>query len=61
MTKYTKYKHRKPRGRGNGQGNKSRTKRYKDFKLSPRQAFTKFKGKKPELDGFVFDCSDNKQ
>ena len=58
MTKDTKYPHHKPRGRGN---DKSRTKRDKDFKPSPRQAFTKFKGNTPELDGFVFDCSDNKQ
>ena len=61
MTKDTKYKHHKPRGRGNGQGNKSQTKRDKYFKPLPRQAFTKFKGNTPELDGFLFDCSDNKQ
>ena len=58
ITKDTKYPHHKPRGRGN---DKSRTKRDKDFKPLPRQAFTKFKGNTPELDGFVFDCSDNKQ
>ena len=61
MTKDTKYEHHKPRGRGNGQGNKSWTKRDKDIKPSPRQAFTKFKGNTPELDGLIFDCSDNKQ
>ena len=61
MTKDTNYKHHKPRGRGNGQGKKSRTKRDKDFKPSPCQAFTKFKGNTPELNGLVFDCSDNKQ
>ena len=61
MSKDTKYKPRKPRGRGNDQGNKYRTKQDKDFKSSPRQAFTKFKGNTRELDGFVFDCSDNKQ
>ena len=27
----------------------------------PLQAFTKFKGKTPELDGLVLDCSNNKQ
>ena len=61
MTKDTKYEHNKPRGRGNGEGNKSRTKRGKDFKPSPRQAFTKFRGNTPELYGFIFDCSDNNQ
>ena len=61
MTKETKYEPRKPRGRGNGQGNKSRTKQDKDFKPLPRQAFNNFKGSTRELDGFVFDCSDNKQ
>ena len=61
MTKDTKYEHNKPRGRGNGQGKKYQTKRDKDFKTSPRQALTKFKVNTPELDGFVFDCSDNKQ
>ena len=58
MTKDTKYPHHKPRGRGN---ENFRTKRDKDFKPSPCQAFTKFKGNAPELDGFVFYCSDNKQ
>ena len=58
MKKDTKYPHHKPRGRGN---DNSQTKRDKDFKTSPRQAFTKFKGNTPELYGFVFDCSDNKQ
>ena len=61
MTKDTKYKPHKPQGRGNDQGIKSRTKRDKDFKTLPHQAFTKFKGNIPELDGFVFDYSDNKQ
>ena len=58
MTKETKYPHHKPRGRGN---EKYRTKRDKDFKPLPRQAFTKFKGNIPKLEGFIFDCSDNKQ
>ena len=61
ITKDTKYEHHKTRGRGNVQGNKSWTKRDKDFKPSLLQAFTKFKGNTPELDGFVFDFSDNKQ
>ena len=61
MTKNTKYEHHKPQGRGNVQGNKYQTKWDKDFKPSPRQAFTKFKGNTPELDLFLFDCSDNKQ
>ena len=61
MIKDTKYEHHKPIGRGNGQGNKYRAKKDKDFKPSPRQAFAKFKGNTPELDGFVFDCSNNKQ
>ena len=61
MTKNTKYKTNKPRGRGNGQGNKYRTKRDKDFKPSPHQAFKNFKGNTRELDGFLFNCSDNKQ
>ena len=61
MTKNTKYESQKPRGRRSGQGNKSRTKQDKYFKPSPRQAFTKFKGNTPELDGFIFDWSDNKQ
>ena len=58
MTKDTKYPHHKPRGRGN---DKSQTKRDKDFKPSPGQTFTKFKGNTLELDGFVFDCSNDKQ
>ena len=57
-TKDTKYPHHKSSGRGN---DKYRTKRDKDFKPSPCQAFTKFKGNILELDGFVFDCSDNNQ
>ena len=61
MSKDTKYKPRKPRGRGNSQGNKSGTKQDKDFKPSPRQAFTKFKGNTPEPDGFVFNWSETKQ
>ena len=59
MSKDTKYEPCEPWGRGNGQGNKCRTKWDKDLKPSPRQAFTKFKGNTPELEGLVFNCSNN--
>ena len=58
MKKYTKYPHHKTRGRGN---DKYQIKLDKEFKPLPRQSFTKFKGNTPEMDGLVFDCSNNKQ
>ena len=61
MAKDTKFSPCKPSARGTSHQNKSRVKREKDFKPSTRQAFSKFKENTPELEGYIFDCSDNKQ